>query len=359
MASSPVLYCTSTGHGFGHAVRIASIAAGAKKLNPEIQLIMATVSPRWLLESYLQAEFIYRPCAFDVGVVQSDSFTMDKTATLAQMQAYRADAAAIVEHEANFLKTNKVDLVLGDIPALAVAIAHKANLPCWLVGNFGWDFIYRSWGDEFTPLADWISEQYSQCDCLFKVAIAEPMSAFPEVESVGLTGGTPRYTEADMRSRFGFKAPKSKTMMLTFGGLGLSQIPYERLQQFPDYQFITFDRKAPKLDNLRIVQNRQFRPVDFMPLCDRVISKPGYSTFAEAMRLGTPLISLTRDDFAESPYLLNGLQDHSPHHIIEPDEFLEGDWSFIQAPLNPPRTNKRLNKVGSEVIAKSIAEFLS
>jgi len=66
------------------------VAAAIQKLCPEILLILVTTAPRWLLESYIQGDFIYRPRAFDVGVVQADSLMMDKAATLAKLQQIRA-----------------------------------------------------------------------------------------------------------------------------------------------------------------------------------------------------------------------------------------------------------------------------
>ncbi len=36
-----------------------------------------------------------------------------------------------------------------------------------MMGNFGWDFIYRDLGEEFMELADWICGCFSQCDRCF------------------------------------------------------------------------------------------------------------------------------------------------------------------------------------------------
>jgi predicted glycosyltransferase len=147
--------------------------------------------------------------------------------------------------------------------------------------------------------------------------------------------------------------------MLTFGGLGLEKIPYQNLRRFPDWQFITFDRQAPTLPNLITIAHSFYRPVDFMPLCGRIISKPGYSTFAEALRLDVPIVSILRDGFAESPILLNGLQHYGYHQIITPAEFFERDWQFLHRSLQPPRSSLNLAKDGTDVIARAVADFLS
>jgi len=79
--SRPVVDFAVTNHGFGHAVRSASVVANIIELNPEILPILVTTAPRWLLDSYISGEYIQRPRGFDVGVIQSDSLTMDKLAT--------------------------------------------------------------------------------------------------------------------------------------------------------------------------------------------------------------------------------------------------------------------------------------
>lgn len=355
--SRPVLYLAITNHGFGHAVRAASVAAEIQRLNPEILLVLVTTAPHWLLESYIQGDFIQRPRAFDVGVIQSDSLNMDKAATLQKVQHIRAQQRAIIAGEVNFIRQNRVGLILGDIPPLAPVIAKAAGIPCWLMSNFGWDFIYGAWGGEFVEIADWIGDCFSQCDRLFRLPLHEPMSAFPVITDVGLTGGTPRHPAEELRSRFNLTAPVEKTILLTFGGLGLQKIPYENLERFPDWQFITFDRDVPELPNLIAMTDRAYRPVDFMPLCGRVISKPGYSTFSEALRLDVPLVSLTREDFAESALLLEGIQNYGYHQVITPAEFFEGDWEFLHQPLQPPRQSAKLDKNGSEAIARAVVDY--
>jgi len=352
------VYIAITSHGFGHAVRACSVAGAVQQLNPDILLILATTAPRWLLESYIAGDFIHRPRAFDVGVIQTDSLTMDKAATFEKLQHIRARQNAIIASEANFLRTNRVGLVLADIPPLAAPIASAAGVPCWMMSNFGWDFIYRDWGEAFAEIADWMGDCYGKCDRLFRLPLHEPMSAFPTVTDVGLTGGTPRFSEIELRQTFQLRSLPQKTALLTFGGLGLQQIPYRNVANFPDWQFVTFDRQAPDLDNLVKVSDLQYRPVDFMPLCGRVVSKPGYSTFAEALKLKVPVVSIQREGFAEAPILIEGLQNYGEHQILAAEELFEGNWEFLNQPLHPPRNSTALPIDGTEAIAREIVGYL-
>ena len=357
--NQPVVYIAVTSHGFGHAVRSATIAAKLQQLRPDIALVFATVAPEWLLQSYVEGDFIYRPSIFDVGVIQSDSFTMDKETTLAKMLDIIERENEIIHREVEFIDNNNVGLILADIPALAVPIARAANIPCWMMSNFGWDFIYDDWGEEFAEVVSWVKNYYHQSDRLFRLSLSEPMSAFPNITDVGLTGTTPRYSQEDLRAKFNLTAPQEKTVLLTFGGLGIQAIPYHNLQRFDHWQFITFDRAAPDLPNLFKVTDRAFRPLDFMPLCSKVVSKPGYSTFSEALYLDKPIISLTREGFAEAKILLDGIQNYSHHRIVSFAEFRHGNWDFITQNLLPPRLNTTLAKDGAETIVRAISDYFS
>ncbi len=354
---SKALYIAITNHGFGHAVRAASVAAQVQKLNPEIPIIFVTTAPRWLLESYVPGDFIVRPRGFDVGVVQSDSLSMDLPATLEKLKEIRKKQNTLIASEVNFIHLNNVGLILADIPPLAAPIAKSAGIPCWMMSNFGWDFIYRPWGGEFTKIADWIGECFSQCDLLFRLPLHEEMAAFPNKTEAGLTGGIPQFSNQEIRQNWKITAPQEKVILLSFGGLGLAEIPYHNLANFPDWQFITFDKQAPDLPNLIKVKDQTLRPVDFMPVCGRVISKPGYSTFAEALRLDIPLVSLTREGFAESPLLLEGLQNYGQHQIISPAEFFDGNWQFLHQRVHSPRRSEKLAKNGTETIAQAIVNY--
>lgn len=354
--SRPTLYAAITNHGFGHATRTAAVLAEIQRQCPDILLILATTAPRWLLESYLPGDFIYRPRVFDVGAVQSDGFNIDKQATLEQLQKLQASEQRLIAAEVSFLHQNQVDLILADIPPLMAKIAEAAGIPCWMSSNFGWDLVYRNWGEDFKDIVAWVEDCFARCDRLFRLPFHEPMAAFDSIIDVGLTGAKPHIPIETLRTQYSLTVPLEQTVMLTFGGLGLSQIPYHYLEHFADWQFITFDQTAPAYPNLLKVSKDQHRPVDFMPLCGRLISKPGYGTFAEACRLQVPVASLPRTDFAEAPFLISGLQAHNMHQILEPGEF-EQNWDFLHQPPQPPLAAP-LDDTGNQTIAKAVLDYL-
>lgn len=148
--------------------------------------------------------------------------------------------------------------------------------------------------------------------------------------------------------------------MLTFGGLSLQSIPYQNLTNFPDWQFITFDRDAPDLPNLTKANGDRLRPVDLMVICDRIVTKPGYGTLSEALRVGVPVVCLTREGFLEAETLIAGVKNYAKHLIISPQEFYEGDWSFLKSQFEEPKlaNDQQLDMQGEVTISKAIADYL-
>lgn len=356
----PTLYLAITAHGFGHATRSASIVAKLQTLRPDWRIILVTTAPQWLLDSYLSNKVEYRRVALDIGPLQSDGINIDFAATLHALHRWQAQVDTLIQQEVAFIHANHIDLILGDIPPLLPRIAHAAKVPCWMWSNFGWDFIYRDWGGEFVAIADAMSDAYQYTDHLFRMPWHETMSAFPNITEVGFPGGTPRYSEAELCQRWQLHAPREKRVLMTFGGLGLQQIPYtSALAAFPDWQFITYDAAAPNLPNLVKITGNTYRPVDFMPFCRCLISKPGFSTFAEAYRLQVPIISITRSGFAEAELLFQGLRANHPHHIVDADKFFKQAWDFLHKDWVKPVEPKEISKYGEEEVAEAIvAHFI-
>ena len=354
----PTVYAAISSHGFGHATRTAAVLEHLGQHLPEVRLILATTSPDWLLRSYLNHPFEPRPVSLDVGVVQPDCLGVDREATRRAVLDLQEQSTHLITQEAAFCRREGVQLVYGDMSPLAPAIARTAGVPCLMAGNFGWDFIYADWGPDFTPLIDWIRESYGQCDRLLRLPFCEPMGAFPVQADAGLTGGSPRHALEPLRSQLRLEAPPERTVLITFGGLGLQQLPYARCSEHPDWTFLSFDAQAPELPNLRRVGRDRLRPVDVMPLCSRVICKPGYGTFSEAGRLGVPLVALTREEFAEAPLLMEALPRLVPHRIVDSSDFLSRPWDWLEQPLQP-QTGTAIAPDGNDTVAEAIADLLS
>ncbi len=354
--TQPAIYVAASSHGFGHATRLASVLAHLRAARPDLRLIVSSVAPRWLWESYLPGPLEIRPVALDPGVVQPDSLRIDRRATLRALEDWWAALPGLAEQEARAAREAGARLVLGDIPPSAPEIARRAGLPCWMLGNFDWDFIYRAWGGPFTAFADRVAELQSGAERLFRPPLHTPMPSLERIEEIGLTGGDPRWSAREIRQRWGLVAPRERVLLITFGGLGAACLPYARAAaSLSDWQLVTWDHQAPALPNLVRIDDSRWRPVDLMPAAGRLLGKPGYSTFAEALRQDLPIVTLPRPGFAEAEILVEGLRDHGRHQLVDRDSLLAGDWSFLRQPPRPPRRAERFAREGSRQVARAIS----
>ena len=355
-----VLYVAISSHGFGHVTRTAAVIETLLQQNSSILPIIVTAAPRWLLDKYIQSgKFLYRPRPLDFGVIQADSLTVDRQATLNKLAELKVQADEIVRAEADFIRLNRVQMVFGDMPPLACAIAKAAGVPCWMAGNFSWDFIYRDYGVKFEPYADWVAELYGSCDRMFRLPFHHEMEGFSTVEDVGLTGSTPQYSANEVRSRLGLDAQKP-TVLLTFGGMGIQNIPYRNLSAFPTWQFVTLDADAPEdLPNLRKLNGMEWRPVDILPACNQTVVKPGYGTFSEVLMSQVPARCIMRENFAEAQLLLNGLRQFGQHQILDRDRVLGQSWGWLEEEFVAPLGAGRIDRDGNLTIATALEAELS
>ena len=122
-------------------------------------------------------------------------------------------------------------------------------------------------------------------------------------------------------------------MLVSFGGLGLSLEP-ALFERWPEHLFIGPEPALEGLSNGRRLPS-DLRPLDLMPLCSRLITKPGYSSFCEAMGQGLAIHAVHRDGFAEAAVLELALQRHGQHRLLSQEQLRQGDWELDQEPLAP------------------------
>ena len=59
---------------------------------------------------------------------------------------------ALVAAETDFLRNQRVSLVLTDVTALCLPAARKANITSAIVSNFTWDYIYSAMFEVFSTI---------------------------------------------------------------------------------------------------------------------------------------------------------------------------------------------------------------
>jgi hypothetical protein len=331
-----LIYACVSGHGYGHGSRVASVLTALHQLQPQWRLVLSTPLPEAFLRlAFGAVPFEHRPCRWDVGVLQADALGSDPDATLAALERLEQQLPVQLAAERAWLAQQQQPvLVLADVPPAAAALAQAVGAPLVFMGNFGWDAIYGPMGPRFEPWAAAAAAAYRQGTALIACPFAMAMPWGLPTTAVGLTPGRPREDAAALVQRLGHDHPRERTVMVGFGGMGL-QVERRWFEAWPEHRFLVSD---PALDcgaaNVSLLP-ADIRPLEGLPLCGRVITKPGYSTFCEAMAAGVGLQVVRREGFAEAPVLEQALRSHSWHRLISREQLQQGDWQLDQPLLAP------------------------
>ena len=354
-----LLYACISAHGFGHGARTCAIVRHLVRDHPQVRVVLSSALPSWFLDSHLQGvPHQRRWFRWDVGAIQRDALTIDQEATRLALQTLEQNLPALIQQEAIWLAQQKGPfLVYGDNPWAAVLLAEQLRCPVWLGGNFGWDDIYRPWGGWFEERALIYGATYRRAHGLLRMPMGLAMDwGLPEV-SLGLVLGSaqPAAVLTQQRRSLALHNTREYTMLSCFGGLGLPVANLAPQVCSGQWTVLDFGDSLPKCATIKSL-HPPWQPQQLMPLCGRVLTKPGFSTICEAMGHNCGLILVERHGFAEAAALCHGVQQHSFHRLITAQQLQAGDWGLAE-PLLPP-LHGPLSKNGAQAASHHLAAVL-
>ena len=333
-----IYVCVST-HGYGHAARQAAVLFQLHRLQPDWHLVISSSVDETFLDLVLRdVPVSRRTVRWDVGMLQADALGVDKQATLQALQQLEIELPKLLQREVDWIREQDSQcVVLADIPPAAAELARQLDAPLIWMSNFGWDEIYAPLGGAFLDWANNATLAYQSGTLLLRCPFSLPMNwSLPE-QALGLVSADPKPLPHDLERRL--RADARKKVLVGFGGLGYSLQP-DLFKCWPQHLFLL---PAPKdsrsFEQLAQITNVLLLPdairfLDVMPFCDRLLGKPGFSSFCEAMTCGLGLHVVEREGFAEASVLLNGLRTHAAHRILTRHSLEMGDWKLDQ-PLEP------------------------
>jgi len=328
------------------------------RMEPSWRIVLSTPLPaRFLDLAFEEIPFEHRPLRWDVGVIQADALGADPEATLAALEVLEDLLPRQIEEERAWLSEQPEPVVVfADVPPDAARLARALAAPLIWMGNFGWDAIYRPMGGAFSALAERALGLYRQGTALIRCPLAMEMDWGLPSHDIGLTAGRPRLESAAVRDRLDLRAVPERTVLMGFGGLGLQLDPV-LFARWPDHHFLVSDPGLHcEAQNVSVLPP-DLRPLEVMPLCTRVITKPGYSTFCEAMALGLGIHLVHREGFAEAQVLEDALQRHAPHRLLSRAQLERGEWQLDQPLI--PASGSGLSPDGADQAARLLIALAS
>ena len=371
----PTLVACVSGHGFGHASRTIEVLNALADRAPELRIVLRGSPAPWLVARTARPGIAFEPAALDTGAVQLDSLRLDAGETIRQATVFMETFEHRRRAEVEALRRLEANLVLADIPPLALAAAADAGIPGVAMGNFTWDWIYAAYpGGE--RLAEQLGQLYASATRTLRLPLWGGFATTPDIVDLPFVARRSTRTRDEVRARLGWPLDE-RLVLVSFGGYGVDGLDVEALARLPGYRVVisaaTPFRGRPlgrepvgrllPLDEDGLDEDGLYagglRYEDVVGAVDVVASKPGYGIIAECAANGAALLYTSRGAFAEYDVLVAGLPGVLRSAFIPMPELLAGRW---QAPLDallaspPPPAPPRVD--GADVAAQLLLDMM-
>jgi len=344
-------------HGYGHARRMAALAEEFIKFG--IFVYIRSARPDFLFDNLEPAYYHKDDVICDVGVIHGDNLAVDLSATRSALFGLMSERLGIVEKEVEFLRNEKIDLILADIPWLAVEAGTYSNIPVFAISNFDWLYIYRhlfASDKSINPLLNTIFGLYQRVDHAFRLPFSTPVSmgSFIKSEKVGLLAAC-KSKHFNVREKYGLG---KETLLLTcsFGGEGDMEFNLQNLcASFPGFVLTT--KKTDGIPNhIQMDQESDFS--DLIRESDVLLTKPGYSSFAEALQFCTYIMYQRRKGYPEDEILVRGLLRYPHKYELDDLDISKTRWQRIfQKMILPKPGDKCITNSNAKIATLIIQRF--
>ena len=327
-------------HGFGHSTRMSALAEELIQFGVFCHIISA--KPAYLYANLNPHYYTLHPRKIDGGVKHSENLKVNIMGTVNSLLDLLSSRKEIMEREIEFLRQEKIDCIIADVPFLVSDFAAYCNIPVFAITNFEWHFIYQSVFAELAPIKETNTAQnmpdlepvlnliwscYQRFDECFRLPFStdESMSAFQHYQSCGLLSRKKEHYN-DIRSRYNL-SEKTPILLVMFGGEGAMELNYLDLCSAFEGIVISTQTGVQAENHLQVSSDEDF--LDLIYSANIILCKPGYSSLAEAVQLGKFIIYCPRKNYPEEKALIAGMQKYANCLQIETLQQSRAEWQAI------------------------------
>ena len=313
-----------TGHGFGHAMRAVTVMKALRQRDPSLHFFVRTTAPAALLQREIDPPVHITSVQTDTGCVERGILYTDEEKTVERARAFYKRADEVIEKEAAFLREQRIDLVLFDVPPAAAEIAARAGVSSIAIANFTWEHIYAAYSG-LEDIVEQISAWYAKTSLALEVPLGHELTVFPRCEPVPIIARKSEANAVSLRQELGL----DESDLPVLAALKGDELAGRPLQcDDPRVRFFTFaELEGPRV--VRLGEGWQTRFHDVLAACDVVLSKPGYGIVSECIANRRPLLHLPREGFRETGYLLRAMDALLPHAAVALEDVQQGRFGGL------------------------------
>ena len=347
----PIVWCSISAHGFGHAAQVIPIINALGLVCAELQVVLRTCVPPSIFEDYLNVPWDLQPVPQDIGCIQAGPLDIDLNGTWAAYQAFHRDWDERVNQEASAMNKVHPQLVISNISYLAIASAYQAHCPAVAIASLSWDQVlvpYMDWKNEIhSTIYKQICQEYVKATHMIRLYPSIEMPAFPSITDTG-----PSFPHLGIPSKNVREVLKledgEKIVLVAFGGIPLSGLPFKQMESCDGFHFLVGGMSMREsLTRVHPIENFNISFGEFMKQTDVVMTKPGYATITTAVQWGIPIVYVRRNNFVDEDSLVAYAHDYGRAVEMTRKDFDAGVWkksleralSLPLSPVPPPTTN--------------------
>lgn len=342
--------------------------AVGSQLPSDFRILVRTAAAPWLFERTVRVPFTLLPGECDTGVVQIDSLRLDEDATVAHASEFYTTFESRVADETALLDREEVRLVISDAPPLACEAAKGSGVPCIVLSNFTWDWIYEHYAERFEGarhVLALIREAYAEAAEGWRLPLGGGFGSFATVRDLPFVARHATRSREDVLRLLGVDGGRPLALA-SFGGYGLDDFDWARLDCRDHWTVVTTGREGTGtlpagiayVDEARMY-DAGLRYEDLVGAVDVVVTKPGYGIVSECVANDTAMLYTSRGHFPEYDVMVRKMPRLLRSAYLDQEALLAGRWleplNALRAAPPPP---ERPRTDGAEVASALIAGYL-
>lgn len=287
-------------YGYGHVTRSIAIIRGLLERFNELEIIVChSFAYDFLNTSINDDRVLFRKTNTDVGYILNEStLELDHKKIKKMYDDYLNNRERKINKEYDFLITHQITHVFSDINPHAIEAAFNANIKSIGISNFLWSDVYINIVSE--KKLGVMRTAYSKID--HYLALAGNMNSLSSRDFYGYFSREVNDSEVE-RIRTELQISSSDTLI--FYGLGMKidhshqlieELP---LWSSPNCKFIVSSHIKINHPNVYQIPITYTETQNYIAASDFTITKPGWSTVAEALNGKSRLLLIERKSFKE------------------------------------------------------------
>jgi hypothetical protein len=336
----PLIWCAISGHGYGHAAQVVSVLNALGVLVPGLTAILRTTVPSSFFHDHLTIPWDLQPVQQDVGCIQDGPLKIDINATWAAHQRFHENWEARLSNEVTATQAASPALIIADTPYLAIEAGFRAQIPTIALANFTWDLVLKEYchasDNSHRQLIQCIRGSYAKALLALRITPAPRIDVFSNIIDIGPIANSTSPERARLASTITLTS-NERTVLVGFGGIPLTSLPLEQMEQLRHYRFLFDGPVPPGYTRIHSTETLPFSFKTLLASVDIIMTKPGYGTIVEAVALQQPVVYVRRYNFADEPPLVDYLHRYGRGIELSIDDFTRGRWepTLLQALASP------------------------